>query len=173
MNISKTSIVQRQKDIIEEFAEIEDWRDKYRAIIEYSAELSPYPEELKLDKYLIRECQNKAWLTAAFVDNRVFYYADSEAILVKGLISLLVKIYSVASPQEILDTPADFINKLGLGESLSQNRVNGLSGFVARIKQYALSFQLESHHAQVPPFLERMIRDSQKSVKSKILKIEQ
>jgi cysteine desulfuration protein SufE len=136
------SIIQKQKNLVIEFKEIDDWRERYRAIIEIGEELAPFPEEFRTDENLIKECQNKVWLASAFVDGCVIFYADGESQIVKGLAAILVSLYSYHNPSEILDTPADFIPELKLGENLTRNRSNGLAALVARIKQSALKYQL-------------------------------
>lgn len=136
------SIIQKQKSLVAEFREIDDWRERYRAIIEMGEELPPFPEEFRTDENLIKECQNKMWLASAFIDGRVVFYADGESQIVKGLAAILVLLYSNHNPNEILDTPADFIPQLQLGENLTRNRSNGLAALVTRIKQSALKYQL-------------------------------
>ena len=106
------SIIQKQKNLVIEFKEIDDWRERYRAIIEIGEELAPFPEEFRTDENLIKECQNKVWLASAFVDGCVIFYADGESQIVKGLAAILVSLYSYHNPSEILDTPADFIPEL-------------------------------------------------------------
>jgi len=138
----QASISQKQKDLVAEFREIDDWRERYRAIIEFGEELPPFPEELRTNEHLIKECQNKVWLASAFFDGSVVFYADGESQIVKGLAAILVLLYSNHPPNEILDTPAEFIPELKLGENLTRNRSTGLAALVTRIKQSALKYQL-------------------------------
>lgn len=137
------SIIQKQKNLIAEFKEIDDWRERYRAIIEMGEELPHFPEEFRTDENLIKECQNKMWLASAYINGNVVFYADGESQIVKGLAAILVSLYSNHNPNEILDTPADFIPQLQLGENLTRNRSNGLAALVTRIKQSALKYQLK------------------------------
>jgi cysteine desulfuration protein SufE len=144
------SIKEKQRELIEEFREINDWRERYRAIIEYGEELGSLPEEFRQDYYLIKECQNRAWLGACFREGKVVYYADAESQIVKGLAAMLIELYSNHTTSEILNTPAEFIPELQLGENLTRNRTNGLGALVSRIKRIALGFELEEQQAKVP-----------------------
>jgi cysteine desulfuration protein SufE len=136
------SIFEKQNRLIQEFNEIEDWKERYRAIIEFGDELPPFPEELRIDENLIKECQNRTWLASKLINGHVIFYADGESQIVKGLAAILVYLYSNHDPAEILNTPVEFINKLKLGENLTRNRSNGLAALVVRIKQNTLRHQL-------------------------------
>lgn len=144
------NIIEIQNEIIEDFSFLDDWKDRYRAIIECGRELPEYPEEYQNDQFLIRECQNRVWLYSFMNEGKVYFLADSEAHIVRGLAALLVKIYSGHAPSDILNTPPEFIHELQLGENLTRNRSNGLVAFVSRIKKYALGFQLLLQNT-VPP----------------------
>jgi cysteine desulfuration protein SufE len=145
------SIEAKQQELISDFEELEDWRERYRAIIEFGEELAPLPPEFRHDKYLVKECQNRVWLGALQkADSSVEYFADGESQIVKGLAALLINLYSGHTADEILNTPAEFVQALRLGENLTRNRTNGLAALVSRIKRFALQFQLEAAHA-IPP----------------------
>jgi cysteine desulfuration protein SufE len=163
-----TNIFTRQNEIIEEFKEIEDWRDRYRAVIEYGRDLPKFPEEKKSDNYLIRECQNRAWVLGYEKDGYVYYLIESEAQIVRGLAAILIKIYSGSPPDEILNTPATFVSELGLGENLTRNRVNGLAGMVTRVKQYALSVKLTHERVKPPKVAKDIIHKEKKKAGSKL-----
>jgi cysteine desulfuration protein SufE len=134
------NITIKQEELIAEFSAIDDWQDRYRAIIELADELEEYPDELKLDTFLIKECQNRAWLYPYQKDGRLFFKADSEAVLVKGLLAMVLSVYSGQSAKDIADTPPSFLEKLNLGDNLTRNRKTGLLGVITRIKSYAKSF---------------------------------
>ncbi len=131
------SITEKQQAIIDEFAALESWEDRYKSIIERGRKLPDMPEELKTDKNIVKGCQSVVWLHATPVDGRVKFQGDSDAMIVRGLIALLLEVYSGATPGEILATPADFINETGLGSHLSQTRANGLASMVKQINMYA------------------------------------
>ena len=137
------TILEKQRELIEEFQEIEDWRERYRAIIECGSELPALPSALKTDANLIRECQNRVWLAGRKEDkDLIFYFADGESQIVKGLAAMLVDLYSGHTANEILNTPAEYVEALGLGENLTRNRSNGLTALVGRVKRIALTYQL-------------------------------
>ena len=135
---------EKQQEIIEEFEFLDDWEQKYEYIIDLGKELKGLPEEKKSEENLIKGCQSKVWLDAEFRDGKLFFNADSDGILPKGIVSLLVRIYSGHSTQEILDSDFDFISKIGLQEFLSPSRANGLMAMTKQIKFYAVAFQLKS-----------------------------
>ncbi|MCX7953717.1 MAG: SufE family protein [Bacteroidales bacterium] len=130
-----------QNQIIEEFSTFNDWLDKYNYIIELGKNMPPLSEEYKTDNNIIEGCQSKVWLHAEYKDNKVFYYADSDAIITKGLISLLIRVYSGQTPDDIINTQPWFIEKIGLHENLSPTRSNGLLAMIKKIKLYALAFK--------------------------------
>ena len=138
------TIQEKQQEIIEEFEFLEDWEQKYEYIIYLGKELKGLPEEKKSEENLIKGCQSKVWLDAEFREGKLFFNADSDGILPKGIVSLLVRIYSGHSTQEILDSDFDFISKIGLQEFLSPSRANGLMAMTKQIKFYAVAFQLKS-----------------------------
>lgn len=136
------TIEEKQQEIIDEFADIDDWLDRYAQIIDLGNELPPIDESLKTPEHLIEGCQSRVWLDATLDDNgRVHYTADSDAIIVKGIISLLISVLNDHTPQEILDADLHFINDIGLGEHLSPTRSNGLLAMVKQMRLYALAFK--------------------------------
>ena len=137
------TIKENQQELVEEFAFLEDWEQKYEYIIDLGKELDGLPDDKKTDDNLIRGCQSKVWIDAEFTDGKLFFNADSDGILPKGIVSLLVRIYSGHSTQEILDSDFDFISEIGLQEFLSPSRANGLMAMTKQIKFYAVAFQLK------------------------------
>lgn len=136
------TINQLQDEIIDEFVDIEDWMDRYAYIIDLGNALPAIDEKYKTPQYIIEGCQSRVWLYAELNDEgKIIYTADSDAIIVKGIISLLIKVLSVHTPQEILDADLYFIDKIGLSEHLSPTRSNGLVAMVKQMKVYALAFK--------------------------------
>lgn len=138
------SIEEKQKEIVEEFAFLGDWEQKYEYIIDLGKELKGMPDEKKTDNNLIKGCQSKVWIDARFEDGKLYFNADSDGILPKGIVSLLVSIYSGHGTQEILDSDFKFIEEIGLQEFLSPSRANGLMAMTKQIKFYAVAFQLKN-----------------------------
>lgn len=138
------SIEEKQKEIVEEFAFLDDWEQKYEYIIDLGKELKGMPEEKKTEDNLIKGCQSKVWIDARFEDGKLYFNADSDGILPKGIVSLLVSIYSGHGTQEILDSDFKFIEEIGLQEFLSPSRANGLMAMTKQIKFYAVAFQLKN-----------------------------
>ena len=134
------TIENAQKDIIDNFLFFDDWTQKYEYIIELSKDLEFMSENLKSEDNLIKGCQSKVWLHAEMVNGKNNFLADSEAIITKGIISILLNVFNNRKPQEILDSDMGFIEKIGLKEHLSPNRANGLSSMYKQIKFYALAF---------------------------------
>lgn len=134
------TIENAQKDIIDNFLFFDDWTQKYEYIIELSKDLEFMNENLKNEDNLIKGCQSKVWLHAEMVNGKINFLADSEAIITKGIISILLNVFNNRKPQEILDSDIGFIEKIGLKEHLSPNRANGLSSMYKQIKFYALAF---------------------------------
>jgi len=137
------TIKEKQNELIEEFSFLEDWEQKYEYIIDLGKELKSLPDDKKIDTNLIRGCQSKVWIDARFEDGKLYFDADSDGILPKGIVSLLVHIYSGHTTQEILDSDFDFISKIGLQEFLSPSRANGLMAMTKQIKFYAVAFQIK------------------------------
>ena len=133
------SLKEVEEDIIEEFAEFDEWLDKYEYIIDLGKSLDSYPEDKKTDEYLIKGCQSRVWLDAKMENGVLVFNADSDAIITKGIISLLIGIYSGRTPQEIAGSDFSFIEKIGLKENLSPTRANGLASMIAAIKAAAIA----------------------------------
>ena len=130
-----------QEEIIDEFDFFEDWTEKYQYLIDLGKNLPKFDLKNKVDSNLIKGCQSKVWLSSSFKDNIVIFEADSDAIISKGIISLLIRVFSGHSPEEILNSKIDFIEKIGLNTHLSQTRANGLLSMIKQIKIYALAYQ--------------------------------
>lgn len=136
------SINRIQDEIIDEFVDIEDWMDRYAYIIDLGNALPAIDEKFKTPQYIIEGCQSRVWLNAELnEEGKIIYTADSDAIIVKGIISLLIQVLSNHTPQEILDAELYFIDKIGLSEHLSPTRSNGLVAMVKQMKVYALAFK--------------------------------
>ena len=131
------SIETLEQEIIETFSMYEEWLDKYEYIIELGKNLDSYPEENKTDDKLIKGCQSRVWLDYEVIDGKIFFRADSDAIITKGIISLLISVYSGRTPQEILSSDFSFIDKIGLKENLSPTRANGLVSMISTIRTVA------------------------------------
>ncbi len=136
-----------QDEIIEEFVEIEDWMDRYGCIIDLGNSLPPIDEKYKTPEHIIEGCQSRVWLNAELVDGNIVYTADSDAIIVKGIISLLIKVLSGNTPDDILNCDLYFIDRIGLAEHLSPTRSNGLVAMVKQMKMYALAFKATQSNA--------------------------
>ena len=133
-------------EIIEEFSEVDDWMDRYAMIIDMGNSLPPIDESLKTPDRLIEGCQSRVWLDAQLTDDgKVQYAAESDAVIVKGIIALLVKVLNNHTPREILDADLHFINDIGLSEHLSPTRSNGLLAMLKQMKLYALAFDQTRH----------------------------
>lgn len=130
-----------QDSIIEEFSDFEDWLDRYQLLIDLGNEQEPLPEEYKTDNNLIEGCQSRVWLQADLVDGKVEFCAESDALIVKGIVSLLVKVYSGHTPDEILESEPYFVEAIGLKEHLSPTRSNGLVAMIKQMRLYALAFK--------------------------------
>ena len=134
------SILQDMARLVDEFQELPDWESRYKRIIALAKELIPLPEEQKTDDNKVRGCSSSVWLHAEQRDGKIIFLADSDAVLVRGLVALLVKVYSGHTANEILAAPPDFIEELGLNVNLSPNRANGLTAMVKEIMIYAAAF---------------------------------
>ncbi len=131
---------QIQQEIIDEFSAFDDWMDKYQMIIDLGNELPPLDPEFKTEDNLIEGCQSRVWLHAQFSNGLIHFEADSDAIITKGLIGLLIRVMSDHTPQEILDCDVHFIDEIGLTQHLSPTRSNGLLSMLKQIKTYALAY---------------------------------
>lgn len=136
-----TSIKEREEEITEEFSLFDSWEEKYEYIIDLGKNLEPLDEKYKVPENIIKGCQSTVWLTSEFKDGKIFYKADSDAVIVKGLISMLIKVLSDNSPDEILNAKLDFINDIGMMTHLAQTRSNGLLSMIKQIKNYALAYK--------------------------------
>ncbi len=130
-----------QDRIISEFSDIDDWMDRYAYIIDLGNALPPIDPSFKTTQYLIEGCQSRVWLNADLTDGKVHYTADSDAIIVKGIISLLIEVLDNHTPDEILNAELYFIDRIGLSEHLSPTRSNGLVAMVKQMRMYALAFK--------------------------------
>ena len=137
------SINEIQDEIIEEFEAFDDWMERYQLLVEYANELknNPLPEADKTDTNLIDGCQSKVWFTAKMQDGKLFFKGDSDAILVKGIVALLLSVLSAHTPDEILKADLYFIDRIGLKEHLSPTRSNGVVAMLKQIKLYALAYK--------------------------------
>ena len=142
MNQAAT-IQHTEKDIVEEFALFDSWDDKYEYIIDLGKKLPALAQEHKLDENKVKGCQSTVWLVASLKDGKVYFEADSDAVIVKGLISMLIRVLSGRTPDEILDAPLNFINEIGMTTHLAQTRSNGLLSMVKQMKSYALAFKIK------------------------------
>ncbi len=128
------------KEIVEEFSFLEEWMYKYEYLIELGKSLPILKEGEKIEQNLIKGCQSRVWLDAEFKDGNLFFAADSDAIITKGIISLLIKVYNGRRPEEILESDFRFIDEIGLSENLSPTRANGLLSMIKQMKSYALVY---------------------------------
>ena len=126
-----------ENEIIEEFSLFDDWLDKYEYIIELGKNLTDYPEDRKTDDRLVKGCQSRVWIDFEMKDGRIFFNADSDAIITKGIISLLVRVYSGRTPEEILSSDFSIVEQIGLKENLSPTRANGLVSMIQMIREIA------------------------------------
>ena len=129
-----------QQEIIEEFSVYEDWMDKYSYLIELGNELKDLDPKDKIDQYLIKGCQSRVWLVSDFVDGKIIFRGESDAVIVKGLVALLLRVVSGRTPEEIIDNELFFIDEIGLKQHLSPTRSNGLLAMVKQIKLYAVAY---------------------------------
>ena len=132
---------QLQDNVIEEFSDFDDWMDKYALLIDLGNSLPPLEEKYKTESNLIEGCQSRVWLQADYVDGKILFKGESDAVIVKGIVSLLISILSDHTPQEILNADLYFIEKIGLKEHLSPTRSNGLVAMVKQMRMYALAFR--------------------------------
>jgi cysteine desulfuration protein SufE len=139
------SINEIQDEIIAEFSDFDDWMDRYQLLIDMGSEQAPLEEQYKTEQNLIDGCQSRVWLQADFVDGMVHFRAESDALIVKGIVALLVRVLSDHTPQEILDADLYFIERIGLREHLSPTRSNGLGAMLKQMKMYALAFKTIEH----------------------------
>ena len=130
-----------QDDIIEEFSNYDDWIDKYNYLIELSKDLPAIDQKFKSKEYLIQGCQSRVWLNGELSEGKIIFTADSDAIITKGIVALLIRVLSNHTPEEILNTELYFIDKIGLKENLSPTRANGVVSMLKQMKLYALAYK--------------------------------
>ena len=138
------TINEAQDEVIEEFSDFTDWMDKYQLLIDLGNEQEPLDDKYKTESNLIDGCQSRVWLQADYVDGKIIFTAESDALIVKGIIALLIRVLSGHTPQEILAADLYFIDKIGLKEHLSPTRSNGLLAMVKQIHMYALAYKVKS-----------------------------
>lgn len=138
-----------QDELIEDFAFFTDWMEKYEYIIQLGKEVPLIDEQYKTDEYIIKGCQSKVWLFPEIKDGKVYFTADSDAIITKGLVSLMVKVLSGHTAKEIVDADLYFVDKIGLKEHLSPTRANGLLSMIKQMKLYALALQVKADRKSV------------------------
>lgn len=132
------SLREAENEVVDTFSMYDEWLDKYEYLIDLGKNLEAYPEECKTEDKLIKGCQSRVWLDYKVQDGRIYFKADSDAIITKGIISLLISVYSGRTPEEIASSDFGFIEKIGLKENLSPTRANGLASMIATIKAVAL-----------------------------------
>ena len=138
------SIEEIEKEIVEEFSLFDSWDDKYEYIIDLGKKLPPLDQQFKVDENKVKGCQSTVWLAADYRDGRVFYKADSDAVIVKGLVSMLIRVLSGHTPDAVVAAKLDFINEIGMTGHLAQTRSNGLVAMVKNMKNYALVYKLKA-----------------------------
>jgi cysteine desulfuration protein SufE len=146
MNDHKT-IEETEQEIIEEFSLFDSWDDKYEYIIDLGKKLLPLDDQYKKDENKVKGCQSTVWLVADYKDGRIYYKAESDAVIVKGLISMLIRVLSGQTPDDIVNAKLDFIREIGMMSHLAQTRSNGLLAMVKQMKNYALAFKLKHETA--------------------------
>lgn len=137
------TIAGTEKEIIEEFALFDSWDDKYEYIIDLGKRLPPLDSKYKTEENRVRGCQSSVWLVADFRDGKIFYQADSDAVIVKGLISMLIRVLSGRTTDEIMEAKLEFIREIGMTTHLAQTRSNGLLSMVKQMKHYALAYKIK------------------------------
>lgn len=143
MNESRT-IEATENEIVEEFSLFDSWDDKYEYIIDLGKRLPALDDQYKKDENRVRGCQSTVWLTADYENGKIFYKADSDAVIVKGLISMLIRVLSGQEPDKIINANLDFIKEIGMMSHLAQTRANGLLAMVKQMKNYALAYKLKN-----------------------------
>lgn len=138
------NIQELQQEVIEEFQDFDDWMDKYQLLIDLGSEQEPLDEKYKTPENLIDGCQSRVWLQADYKeDGKIYFQAESDALIVKGIVALLIRVLSGHTPKEILDADMNFLDEIGLKDHLSPTRSNGLLAMVKQIKAYALAFSMK------------------------------
>lgn len=134
------TIQEVQQDIVDEFVIFDDWMDRYNYLIELSNELPIIEDKKKNDEYIIRGCQSRVWLNAEYQEGKIIYSADSDAIITKGIIALLIRVLSNRTPEEVMNAKLEFIDEIGLKENLSPTRANGLLSMIKQMRLYAIAY---------------------------------
>jgi cysteine desulfuration protein SufE len=137
------TIAETEREIVEEFALFDSWDDKYEYIIDLGKKLPPLDPKYKIDENRVRGCQSSVWLVTDYRDGKLFYEADSDAMIVKGLISMLIRVLSGRTTDEIIEAKLDFIREIGMTTHLAQTRSNGLLSMVKQMKHYALAYKIK------------------------------
>ena len=132
-----------QEEIIDEFSMFEDWEERYQYMIDLGKTLPLINDQFITDEYIIKGCQSKVWIHAEMKDGKILFTADSDAIITKGIIAILIRVFSNQSPQDIISANMDFIDKIGLKEHLSPTRANGLVSMIKQLKMYAIAYQTQ------------------------------
>ena len=140
------TIQEKQEAVVEEFSMFDDWMDKYAYLIDLGKELPLIDEKYRTRQFLISGCQSRVWLHAELIDGKIVLTADSDAVITKGIVSLLVRVMSGHTPKEIVNADFEFLNSIGLSEHLSPTRASGLQSMIKQIKLYARAFQLKSQN---------------------------
>lgn len=135
-----TTLEQRQQELVNEFAPIQDWEERYKKIIAYGKALPELPEHLKTEEAKVKGCQSQVWLHAEIVNQKIHFRGDSDALLVRGLVALLIQVYNGSTPQEILNSTPYFVKEIGFESHLSPSRANGLASMLKQIKNFATVF---------------------------------
>lgn len=140
---SQQSIETIEREIVEEFSLFDSWDDRYEYIIDLGKKLPPLDDKFKVEENKVKGCQSTVWLTAEYRDGRIYFSADSDAVIVKGLISILIRVLSGQTPNAIVEARLNFINEIGMTSHLAQTRSNGLLAMVKNMKNYALAYRLK------------------------------
>ena len=141
---NQKSIQEIEQEIVEEFSLFDSWDDKYEYIIDLGKRLAPLEDQYKVDENKVRGCQSTVWLVADYKQGKIFYKAESDAVIVKGLISMLIRVLSGHSPDAIIEAKLDFIKQIGMTTHLAQTRSNGLLAMVKQMKNFALAYKIKN-----------------------------
>ena len=137
------NIIEKQEQLVRQFSALPEWMDRYTLLIEKGKECPMLPDSDKNESFLIKGCQSRVWIKAELKDGKVYFKADSDAVITKGIAALLIYVFSGEEPQAIVDAPVDFLDRMGLKEHLSPTRSNGLTAMLKQIKLYALAFSIK------------------------------
>ncbi|MDX1272477.1 SufE family protein [Bizionia paragorgiae] len=137
------TIKEIQEEIIDEFSMFEDWEERYQYMIDLGKDLPLIDEQYKTEDHIIKGCQSKVWVHAELQDDKIAFTADSDAIITKGIIAILIRVFSNQQPSEIIEANTDFIDEIGLKEHLSPTRANGLVSMIKQLKMYAIAYQTQ------------------------------